>query len=100
MARMSGTELTGWPLTRPMRKQSALDVCDSVLSLGRAVAGFFLLLAAAWITHVVVCFKSGAWAFLVAGAVLFPLAIAHGISVWLSAAPRDDVSALRSGPAA
>jgi hypothetical protein len=100
MARMTGTDLIRAPLTRPMRSLSAHDVFGWVPSLGRAVAGLLMLLAAAWITHVVVCFKSGAWGFLVAGAVVFPLAIAHGISVWLSATPRDDVCALRSGPAA
>lgn len=38
--------------------------------------------AAAWITHVVVCLKTAAWGFLIAGAILFPIGIIHGIGLW------------------
>lgn len=38
---------------------------------------------AAWITHVVVTVKAGAWAFLIAGAIAFPVAVVHGIGIWL-----------------
>ena len=37
---------------------------------------------AAWITHIVVCLKTAAWGFLVAGAILFPIAWIHGTGVW------------------
>jgi len=41
-----------------------------------------LWILAAWITHIVVCLKTAAWGFLVAGAILFPIAWIHGTGVW------------------
>jgi hypothetical protein len=41
--------------------------------------------AAAWLTHVVVCIKTASWAFLIAGALLFPVAIVHGTGLWFGA---------------
>lgn len=40
---------------------------------------------AAWITHVVVCIKTASWGFLIAGAIMFPIAWVHGTGVWLGA---------------
>lgn len=37
----------------------------------------------AWITHIVVCLGAGKWGFLVAGALLFPIAWIHGTGIWL-----------------
>lgn len=37
----------------------------------------------AWITHLVVCFQTNRWGFLIAGAIFFPIAIVHGFGVWL-----------------
>jgi hypothetical protein len=45
-----------------------------------SVIGLWIL--AAWITHIVVCLKTAAWGFLVAGAILFPIAWIHGTGVW------------------
>lgn len=39
----------------------------------------------AWLTHVVVCFKTASWGFLIAGALMFPVAIVHGIGIWFGA---------------
>jgi hypothetical protein len=36
----------------------------------------------AWSTHVVLCLAAGTWFFLIAGAVIFPIAIAHGVASW------------------
>lgn len=41
-----------------------------------------LLAVAAWITHVLVCLKAGAWGFLIAGALLAPIGVVHGVAVW------------------
>ena len=38
---------------------------------------------ASWITHIVVCIKAGAWGFLIAGAIVIPIAWIHGTGVWL-----------------
>lgn len=40
---------------------------------------------AAWLTHVITCFQDGSWGFLIAGALLFPIAIVHGIGIWFGA---------------
>lgn len=37
----------------------------------------------AWLTHVVTCIQDERWLFLLAGAIAFPIAIVHGIMVWL-----------------
>jgi hypothetical protein len=47
--------------------------------------GLFLAVALAWITHLVVCLKTGAWGFLIAGAIFFPVGIIHGIGCWFGA---------------
>lgn len=44
-----------------------------------AVLGFVL----AWLTHVFVCLKAASWGFLIAGAIFFPVAIIHGVGIWL-----------------
>ena len=36
----------------------------------------------AWLTHVVFCLSSAAWGFLIAGALLFPIGIIHGVGLW------------------
>ena len=40
---------------------------------------------AAWITHVVVCLKTASWGFLIAGAIMFPVAVIHGTGAWFGA---------------
>ncbi len=44
-----------------------------------------LSLFGAWITHVVTCLAAGMWGFLIAGALVFPVAIVHGVGIWLGA---------------
>ena len=39
-------------------------------------------LVAAWLTHVVVCLKTASWGFLIAGAIMFPVAVIHGTGAW------------------
>ncbi len=36
----------------------------------------------AWFTHLYVCFTDDRWGFLIAGAIMFPIAIFHGIGTW------------------
>jgi hypothetical protein len=38
---------------------------------------------AAWLTHIINCFQDGEWGFLLVGALFFPLAVIHGIGIWL-----------------
>ena len=38
---------------------------------------------AAWFTHLFVCFSDDRWGFLIAGAIMFPIAIVHGIGIWI-----------------
>lgn len=44
---------------------------------------FIVFVASAWITHVVTCLSAGSWGFLVAGALLVPIALVHGVGIWL-----------------
>lgn len=38
----------------------------------------------AWLTHIVTCFSTAAWGFLIAGAIFFPIGIFHGFYLWFS----------------
>lgn len=40
---------------------------------------------AAWLTHVIVCLKTASWGFLIAGAIVAPVAVIHGIGIWFGA---------------
>lgn len=42
-------------------------------------------IAASWLTHVVVCLKTASWGFLIAGAIMFPVAVIHGTGAWFGA---------------
>jgi hypothetical protein len=44
-----------------------------------------LWIFASWLTHLVVCFKTAAWGFLIGGAIFFPIAVVHGTGVWFGA---------------
>ena len=39
-------------------------------------------LIGAWFTHIIHCLNEGLWGFLIAGALVFPIAIIHGIGLW------------------
>ena len=43
---------------------------------------FLLWCVAAWVTHVIVCLATASWGFLVAGALLAPIAVIHGTGLW------------------
>lgn len=51
---------------------------------GTTTAAFMVLawLIFSWLTHVVVCLKTASWGFLIAGAIMFPVAVIHGTGVW------------------
>jgi len=40
---------------------------------------------AAWLTHVITCLSTAAWGFVLAGCIVFPVAIIHGFMIWASA---------------
>lgn len=42
------------------------------------------LMLAAWVTHVLSCIVDATWGFLIAGAIMFPVAIVHGIYIWFT----------------
>lgn len=39
-------------------------------------------LVGSWLTHVIVCIKTMSWGFLIAGAIVFPVANLHGTGIW------------------
>ena len=42
----------------------------------------WLTAVAAWLTHVIVCIKTASYVFLLAGALVFPVGVIHGIMCW------------------
>lgn len=50
--------------------------------LGLGYLALVIASIAAWLTHVVVCIKTASWLFLIAGAILAPIGVVHGIGVW------------------
>jgi len=54
---------------------------------GNSTIGFILVIGiiAAWLTHVIYCLSTAAWGFLIAGAILFPIGIIHGVMIWFGA---------------
>ncbi|AFH20919.1 hypothetical protein CL97_gp035 [Cronobacter phage CR9] len=50
--------------------------------LGLGYLAVVIAAFAAWVTHVVVCIKTASWLFLIAGAILAPIGVIHGIGVW------------------
>lgn len=46
---------------------------------------FFVLCFSAWLTHIIVCLKTAAWGFLIAGAIFFPVGLVHGVGCWFGA---------------
>lgn len=49
------------------------------------VLGLYLWMIASWMTHVIVCLMDGSWGFLIAGALIFPIAWIHGTGIWFGA---------------
>jgi len=47
-----------------------------------AITLFVLWIAAAWLTHVIACFMTSSWGFLIAGAIMAPIAVVHGTWLW------------------
>lgn len=56
------------------------DALTTILALA-----LILAVPAAWLTHVITCFAEATWGFLIAGAILFPIAIVHGVGIWFGA---------------
>jgi hypothetical protein len=44
---------------------------------------FWVAVLAGWLTHIVVAIQAKAWVFMIVGALLSPVAVVHGWSVWL-----------------
>ena len=53
------------------------------LSVQVVKVAIFLACLAAWLTHLYVCFVEGLYGFLIAGAIVVPIAVVHGMGIWL-----------------
>lgn len=49
---------------------------------GLIALAVIVIAVAAWLTHIVHCLSEEAWGFLIAGAIMFPIAIIHGVGLW------------------
>ena len=62
-------------------------IIDRITQLGTLTLATIVILGftgmAAWVTHIITCLRDGEWGFLIAGALFFPIAIIHGIGIWL-----------------
>jgi hypothetical protein len=56
------------------------------LIYGILALAFIIAVPASWITHVIVCIDTERWGFLVAGSLMFPVAMIHGVMIWLGLA--------------
>lgn len=43
---------------------------------------FWIWLVSAWVNHIITCFQTESWGFLIAGAIAFPVAVIHGTWLW------------------
>lgn len=80
---MPANRPTLW-LGRPVPRRAAPGEPETQGCLVLAL-GLVGTIIAAWFTHVVLCLQTGAWGFLIAGALCFPVAIVHGIGHWFGA---------------
>jgi hypothetical protein len=46
------------------------------------VLGLILGALGAWLTHIVVCIQTGAYLLLIAGAIVAPVGMIHGVMIW------------------
>jgi hypothetical protein len=44
----------------------------------------YFVLFFAWLNHIFTCFSHNLWGFLIAGALVFPIGILHGIYLWFN----------------
>jgi len=51
---------------------------------GTIILSLILMPFVAWLTHVIHCINHEMWGFLIAGVIMFPIAIIHGIIIWFS----------------
>ncbi len=56
------------------------DFFEIILAIFQLILGIISVLA--WFTHLLVCFTDDRWGFLIAGALMFPVAIVHGVGIW------------------
>jgi len=52
---------------------------------GILMSALIAVCTGAWFTHLFVCFTDDRWGFLIAGAIMFPIAIVHGVGIWFGA---------------
>lgn len=43
---------------------------------------FLIWAFSSWLTHIIICIKNQEWLFLIAGAIMVPVAWVHGTGVW------------------
>ena len=54
---------------------------DEIIYIG-CLIGFLIWLLASWITHIIFCIENKEWLFLIAGAIMVPIAWVHGTGIW------------------
>ena len=62
------------------KHQNGSSTAEAIIGL--SIVGWIV---GSWFTHIVVCLAAGKWGFLIAGAILFPIAVIHGTGIWFGA---------------
>ena len=57
----------------------------SDLIKGVSVIGLMLFCLASWINHIIICIVLEKYALLIAGAIMFPIAMCHGLGSFMGA---------------
>ena len=60
--------------------QFAFNIADMAVFLGQM--SFFIMLFAAFVTHIVHCIMAGKPLLLIVGALISPIGIIHGMGLW------------------
>lgn len=61
-----------------IKKQAGLSTVSALIFLA-----LFVAIVGGWLTHIFTCLQNESWGFLIAGAIMFPIAIIHGWGIWL-----------------
>jgi hypothetical protein len=51
-----------------------------------SIWGLIILIISSWVTHIIHCLMAGKYLLLIAGAIIAPVGIIHGVGLWFGVA--------------
>ena len=70
---------------KPSLKNQSGNAALGLLTYVLFILTFWVVPISAWVTHVIHTLNSGEWLLLIAGALVFPVGVIHGIGLWFGA---------------